>query len=63
MPPIPYEIADAFRVMGVLWAREQMNADDDGAMQVERIVGLLRTYCAHEQEDGDSSVEPYGVCC
>jgi hypothetical protein len=51
---IDYEIADAFRAVGRLWAKEQLDGDDDGITNIETVMAGLRSYKEHEENEGDA---------
>jgi hypothetical protein len=54
----PYQIDSAFRDLGVLFAAEHSEGDDEGASQVQNLVKLLRKFKQHEIDEHKQDVSP-----
>jgi hypothetical protein len=54
----PYQIDSAFRDLGVLFAAEHSEGDDEGATQVQNLVKLLRRFKQHEIDEHKQDVSP-----
>lgn len=46
-----YQINRVFQGLGTLWAAEHAEHDDEGAGQIQKLVGLLRKFKQHETEE------------